>query len=90
MNEMKTLFAFIALTGIAAVQQKIVIVQPRLQSSFIFNPANPNRAWVDYKGRSGLQREQQAVTLWKATTVPSRMFPQTTGGVTVIWNPHMR
>ena len=89
---MKTLaFALLLTFGFAteAFGQQVVIVQPRRQSNSLWNPANPNRPWVDYRGRTGREREAATVKQWIVTPVPNR-FPGAFQGPIVIVNPFVK
>ena len=93
MKAMKTILLFLVLASTIEAQQptRVVIAQPRRQSNSLWNPANRNRDWVDYAGRTGRQREAGTVTQWIATPVPvfpGRPLP--TGKTVVIVNPYVK
>jgi hypothetical protein len=91
---MRTLTIFLFLTiAPNAFGQQITVIQPRQQSNSLWNPANPNRNWVDYNGKSGRQREAESVTQWIVTPIPKRAFPLNIRlayrGPVVILNPYV-
>ena len=91
---MRTLTIFLFLTAVAnAFAQQVFVIQPRQQSNSLWNPANPNRDWVDYNGKSGRQREAESVPQWIVTTIPRRAFPLNIRpayrGPVVILNPYV-
>jgi len=80
-----------------AFAQQVIIIQPRQQSNSLWNPANPNRPWVDYTGRTGREREAGTVKQWIVTPVTGlrqtgRVFPnlQPTGRTVIIINTFNR
>ena len=91
---MRTLTLILFLTAVPnALAQQVIVIQPRQQSNSLFNPANPNRPWVDYAGKTGRQRAAQTPTQWIATPIPRRFFPlnipPTYRGPVVILNPYV-
>lgn len=90
---MRTLTIFLFLIVVPnAFGQKVIVIQPRQQSNSLWNPANPNRDWVDYNGKSGRQREAESVPQWVVTQIPRRAFPLNIPpayrGPVVIVNPY--
>ena len=90
---MRTLTFFLFLTAVPnTFGQQVIIVHPLKQSSSLWNPANPNRDWLDYNGKSGRQRESEAVLQWVVTPLRGRFFPlnipPTSRGPVVIVNPY--
>ncbi len=87
---MKTII-FIFLLASTVEAQQVVIAQPRQQTNSLWNPANPNRPWVDYAGRTGREREARTVKQWVVTPVPGRFLPTfPTGRTVIIFNPYVK
>ena len=83
-----SLIVFLTVTP-NTVAQQVIVIQPRQQSNSLWNPANLNREWLDFNGRSGRQREVEAVPQWVVTPIPRRSFPnlRPLGKTVVILNP---
>ena len=73
-----------------AFGQQAYVVQPRRQSNSMFNPANPNRTWLDYNGRSGREREAGTVQQWVVTPNWTLANLQPQGRTVIIVNPFMQ
>ena len=99
---MKTLIAFLALTGLASAQQSYVVqqyagqtvlvplnpVKTRPRQWSIYDPQNPYRVETyDYAGRNGQGYTQAQV---EARPVKRYIPPRPMGGVVVILNPFVR
>jgi len=99
---MRTLFAFLALTGLASAQQSYVVqrfggqtvlvplnpVKTRPRQWSAFDRSNPYRVdTYDYRGQNGLGETQSQVA---ARPVQRYIPPRPIGGVRVIWNPFVK
>ena len=99
---MRTIFAFILLSGLASAQQSYVVqrfggqtvlvplnpVKTRPRQWSAFDPQNPYRVdTFDYTGKNGLGETQAKVA---ARPVKRYIPPRPIGGVRVIWNPFVK